>query len=121
MPRITLPDETRPDGETVQHWADLKDPTEIRQRDRKKIMLLMDGDGGTISKLLSVDEGVMALLVTAWSYPYPLPSQDINQLGELTIPAYNALSDACKDAVKLLFPNLGDEKDPQSPSKPSTV
>lgn len=124
MPRIDLPDETRADGTVVKHWADLKDPGTLKQRDRKTILLMMDQERGNMAKALDMTAGVLAMLIETWSYgDLAMPSRDINSLDEIPIAAYDVLADAANSAVELIFgaKNLGDPKDPASPSKPSTA
>lgn len=106
---------TLPSGAT----ATLKDYTSLRIKDRKAVLKATDVEGGELTKSMALQDALIAMLVEDWSYEFPVPSVDINSLGELFPADFDALIDETKDAQKSLFPNLTDtpenEADPKAP------
>ena len=112
MPRINTPSGG---------WAEFRDVSTLRQKDRKAVLLATDAAGdGMVAKGLAAVDGLLAMLITNWSYELPLPAVKIEALDELTIPDYDALSDAADAARKELMPSPGDIGDPDSPPVPSS-
>lgn len=104
-----------PSGATVT----LKDPTALRVKDRKKVLLASDAVEGTLTKALALGDCLVAMMVESWSFDGPLPSKDLSALDELELPDYDFLVEATSDAADALFPGLAktikNETDPNSP------
>lgn len=111
-----LPDgaHTLPSG----NWVVLKDPRQLTRGDKRKIVMACKG-------LEAIDAGYVmfdwlaAQLVTAWSYPLPLPADDSNALDGLPIEDDGPFGELIQPARELLFPNRpdpSDHKDEQSPT-----
>ena len=111
---------TLPSGATVT----LKDPSELRVKDRKRIIKSSDGDEGQMSKALALGDAVIATMVKDWSFDLIIPSVKVESLDELTPADYDALQEACQDAQQFLFPSLGktdaNEADPTATTANST-
>lgn len=124
MPRITLPKQTLDSGETVDHWAELRDVSELRMKDKRAVQLAGDIDGGMNAKVGSIRDTLIAVMVKNWSLDLPVPTVDEHSsLLELNMATYNVLSDAVDSAADAMNPDAekGDPKDPDSPSEPSTA
>lgn len=106
---------TLPSGATVS----LKDPSNLRVKDRKKVMTTADSaTGGDLAKALALSDALLAMLVEDWSFDLPIPSVQMSSVDELEMKDYDALVEHTKDAQKALFPSLADtvenEKDPKA-------
>lgn len=103
-----------PSGATVV----LRDPKELRVKDRKKIYINANDKTGIV-QALSLTDGILAVLVESWSLDLIIPSVRIESLDELEMADYDALVEETKEAQKVLFPALGKteetEKDAESP------
>src|SRR5262249_31980216 len=67
--RITLPSGA---------WIQLRDAKTLRRGDKKKAMAAVTGDGERLMKMAyEMTDGLLAVLVIDWSYPYPLPSESL--------------------------------------------
>ena len=110
-------------------WAEIADATKIRAKHRKKVFDRLNIDrmqSRTIGSGLDVVEGLMLMMIEKWDISYlpdvarPLDSPDC--IGELTIPDYDALSEAMEPARKVLFPDpvtVDDHAKPGSPTLPA--
>jgi hypothetical protein len=110
-------DITLPSGETVT----LKDPSELRVKDRKRIIKSSDGDEGQMSKALALGDAVIATMVKDWSFKLIIPSVKIESLDELTPADYDALQEACQEAQQFLFPSLGKTDENEADPKATTA
>lgn len=112
-------------------WAELRDPREVRTRDRKRALAealgqLPDNAGQILTGLMSMD-GLAILLVEKWSAPYapfngaPRVGLTVDDLDALEIPDMDALTRACEPAQRLLFPQIAspDNMRPGSPTPPA--
>jgi hypothetical protein len=106
---------TLPSGATVT----IRDPKELRVKDRKKIYANAAKADEGIMQALSLTDGLLAVLIKEWSFDLIIPSIRITTLEELEMADYDFLTEETKDAQKILFPNLSKtdetEKDPESP------
>jgi hypothetical protein len=93
----------------------LRDPSDIRQKDRRKIFEAMSENSNTYVKGLDMTEGLMAILVKSWTLDLIIPSVRIDSLGELEIADYDALAKECNKVQDILFPDFNDDKDANSP------
>ena len=91
-------------------WADIRPASSIKAKDRKKVLLSLDGVEGAMAQVLEMGEVVMALAVVAWSLDLPLPSDSLASLGEMSIPDYDLLSAAVTDYHDVLFPDFDVKK-----------
>ena len=93
----------------------LRDPAEIRQKDRRKVLEAMGETGNQIVRALDMAEGLVAILVKSWTLDLMLPSIRIDILGELEIADYDVLTTECGKAQSILFPDFSDDKNIDSP------
>lgn len=97
----------------------LRDPEELRVKDRKKIYQNASKADEGIMQALSFADGIIAILVESWTLDLMLPSIRISVLDELEMADYDFLTEETKEAQKTLFPKLEStpetEKDTDSP------
>jgi hypothetical protein len=107
---------TLPSGAT----ATLKDYASLKVKDRKAVLKSTEVDGGDLTKSMALQDALISMLVEAWSFDLPIPSKNIDSIGELTPADFDALIEETKDAQKSLFPNIADtvenEADPKAPT-----
>ena len=112
---------TLPSGTTVT----LKDPRELRVKDRKRVLKTADVEGGDLTRALALGDALIAMLIEDWSLDLLIPALKIDNLDELEMKDYDALVDATKDAQQYLFPSLAEsvenEKDPKAPTDNSNA
>lgn len=109
-------------------WAVLRDPMELRGRDRREVQrAIMDPDR-KIASALDITDGAICMLVESWSLPYlpnaPLPRTNPEVLGDLSIQDQMALETAVEPALKVLFPresSVDDAGVPGSPTRPANA
>jgi len=94
---------TLPSGAVVT----LRDPKLLRVKDRKKL-LENASDKESVLMGLAMMDGLVALIVEAWSFDLVIPSVRLESLDELEIPDYDALLEHATEAQKILFPDLTD-------------
>lgn len=99
-------------------WAIFKDATTLKVKDRNKILKAANKEEGLMQALGIVD-GLIALLITEWSFEDPIPAIKITSLHELSIPDYDALAEEAGKAQETIFPKLNKteetEADVESP------
>jgi len=87
----------------------LRDPRQLRARDKRYVVSHMRDDQSSAGRVLDVFDGTISMLVERWTLPYlpaaPLPKDMPSILDELQIPDYDALHTAVGPAVELLFPS----------------
>jgi hypothetical protein len=108
---------TLPSGNTVT----FKDPSELRVKDRKRVMQATDETpGGDLSKAMALTDALAAILIEDWSFDLLIPSIKIEMLGELTMADYDAILEHTTEAQTAFFPQLAKtevtEKDPKAPT-----
>lgn len=95
--------------------ATVRATNEYKQKDRQKVVALMNDDEKDTYGLI---DGVISLMVTEWTIALPLPSLKPDSLGELDIADYDFLSVEAEGALKALFPRLNatleNEADPKA-------
>ncbi|MFJ8006069.1 hypothetical protein [Streptomyces fagopyri] len=109
-------------------WVELRDPSELRRGDKKRALRMVPLKGEaelTLGMPTEMADGVIAVMITAWSYMLPLPVTP-ESLDQLPMEDGNALEEleAIKAAHKLLFPDEPDKtpqqvENPMSPTEPS--
>lgn len=98
----------------------LKDPSELKVKDRKQVMKTADSaEGGDLGKALALSDALVAMLVVSWTFDLPIPSQRLDSVDELSMADYDALVEATKDAQKALFPSLGET--PENETDPKAI
>ncbi|MBK3624908.1 hypothetical protein JHN59_08610 [Streptomyces sp. MBT49] len=106
-------------------WVELRDPHTLLRGDKKRLLQGLPETENMVYFALEMVDGLLALLVVAWSYELPLPSQDPKSLELLPIGDDEALSEGVEPARLLIFPEQPDEtsqeqrEDPASPTEPS--
>lgn len=95
---------TLPSGATVT----LKDPKTLLMKDRNKVLSLANGQEG-VMQAVSLQNGLIAVMVESWSFDLIPPSVKITSLDELTIKDYETLSAEALVAQEYLFPAITDE------------
>ena len=108
---------TLPSGATVT----LKDPQNLRVKDRKRVMKSAETEGGDLSRALALGDALIAMLVEDWSFDLLIPAVKIDNLDELEMKDYDALVEETKDAQKYLFPNLAETDDNEADPKALTA
>ena len=112
---------TLPSGATVT----LRDPKDLRVKDRKKIYANAGKADEGIMQALSLTDGLLAVLIEDWSLDFIIPSIKIDSLDELEMADYDFLVEETKEAQKILFPSLANteanEKDTESPLENSNA
>jgi hypothetical protein len=108
---------TLPSGATVT----LKDPQNLRVKDRKRVLKSAETEGGDLSRALALGDALIAMLVEDWSFDLLIPAVKIDNLDELEMKDYDALVEETKDAQKYLFPNLADTDDNEADPKALTA
>lgn len=105
----------------------LRDPREMRARDKRYVVDHMRDDTSTRGRVLDVFDGTIAMLVEKWDVHYlpnaPLPRDHLPILDELTIPDYDKLQEVVGPAVELLFPTAKSEDagTPGTPTPPANA
>jgi hypothetical protein len=103
-----------PSGATVS----LKDPAQLRVKDRKNVMRAADKAEGDLSKALALGDALLAMLIEEWSFDLLIPSIKIDSLDELEMKDYDFLVSETQEAQKSLFPSLSEtdqnEADPKA-------
>lgn len=112
---------TLPSGATVT----LKDPSNLRVKDRNRVIKAGDGLTGEIAKGLAFSEALIATIVEDWSFDLLIPSVKSESLEELEIADYDALVKASEDISAILFPALAksekNEADPKATTESSNA
>jgi len=97
----------------------LRDPSELRVKDRKKVYAAASKEDEGIMQALSFTDGLIAILVESWTLDLVLPSIRLAILDELEMADYDYLVEQTKEAQEVLFPKLAKneatEKDAESP------
>lgn len=109
-------------------WVVLRDPMELRGRDRRAVQQAIVDPDRKIAAALDITDGCICMLVESWSLPYlpnaPLPRDNPDVLGELTIPDQVELEKAVEPALKVLFPKevtIDDAGVAGSPTRPASA
>jgi len=99
--------------------AVFRDPSELKIKDRKKIIKASESETGEMSKATALGEAIVAIMVEEWSFDLIIPSVVPESLGELKPEDYDTLVAATQEVTPYLFPKLADTpenaKDADSP------
>ena len=105
------------------NWVQMADPRTLDRNAKREIITGASAIDDAATRAFYITDQLHRRLVTAWSYPYPLPSADIDSLGRLPLEDDEAIGDLLDDARKVLFPRTvvtpDDHADPESPTAPS--
>lgn len=104
-------------------WVQIQDARTLVRGDKKAIMRAAMVGGDEIDRGYALFDAILARLVTAWSYPHPIPKWDTTSMDQLPAEDDEALTELAKDAEQLLFPSPAspdDHADPASPTAPSS-
>lgn len=109
-------------------WAEIKDAKQIRAKHRKRVIDQLNMDrlqASTPGVAFDMVDGLIMMMVEKWSVPYlpdcARPVDDPTSVDELTIPDYDALSDALQSAREVIFPtpvSVDGAGTPGSPTRP---
>lgn len=115
-----------PDGAHIMpsgNWVALSDPRHLTRGDKKNLIRAASSpDADSLERGFNVTEGLLARLVTAWSYPHPIPAEDRESMDLLPAQDDSALMGLVEEARMLLFPppaSPDDYADERSPTEPS--
>lgn len=95
------------------NWAELKEPETLRNRDRKALLLAIDGIEGNVAKALAMSDALLERLVVEWSLDLPLPTKGSDSLDELLPGDADILFRNCESARDALFPSFDVDPDPK--------
>lgn len=106
------------------HWAVLRDPDEITNKDRKTIIAASEAQpGGDTSKAIASLDKLVAIAVIDWSYFWAegdtdpkLPKHNLALLDELSPRAVDEMIKAAQSHLKEVFPDFEPSPDDESPS-----
>jgi len=104
-----------PSGATVT----IKDASELKVRDRNRIMLASD-EGNAAQKGIAIGNALLAAIVEDWSFDLLIPSVKVESIEELSIPDYTALMKETDDLTAELFPDLKNTVENASDPKVTT-
>jgi hypothetical protein len=108
---------TLPSGATVT----LKDPKNLRVKDRKRLMKAVDGtEGGELTRAMALSDALIAMLIEDWSFDLIIPSVKGETLDELEMADYDFLMEQTKEAQKYLYPNLKEDDENINDPKANT-
>ncbi|MEU2426894.1 hypothetical protein ABZ619_38780 [Streptomyces sp. NPDC007851] len=106
-------------------WVQLRDPQTLRRGDKQRAMrAIKSGDSSEVAQSLDLINGLLAVLIIDWSYPFPVPSEAPGSLELIPLEDDDALNEAIEPARAVLFPDKPDPKDaadPASPTEPSAA
>jgi hypothetical protein len=94
---------TLPSGNKVT----LKDPKELRQKDRVRIYQnSSDENKAQLLRGVGMIDALIAVLVESWDFDLLPPSVNLDSLGDLSIADYDVLQSEAEAVIPVLFPKL---------------
>lgn len=99
--------------------ATLKDPKNLKVKDRKRVMRSAETEGGDLSRAMALSDALIAMLVEEWSFDLVIPAVKIDVLEELDMKDYDYLIEQTKEAQKVLFPSLAET--PENEADPKAI
>ena len=94
----------------------LRDPMDLRQKDREKIWSLIDFDSNQVVQTASMLSALMSVLIQSWTLDLLIPSVHYASLGELQMDDYDFLAQQTKEYQSVIFPDFeSGEDNPDSP------
>lgn len=100
--------------------ATLKDPRELKQKDRKRTYVDTKGEPSLASGLAMMDN-LIAVLIEEWSFDLIIPSVKLESLDELSTADYDMLQAEAEEALPLLFPRLSKSVENEADPKATTA
>jgi hypothetical protein len=103
------------------NWADLRDPDDLFDADRKAVagQIVIEVNPDTKVRVMRGDmddkvaDALLARVVDAWSYTHlRLPSKDPESLGRMKISHARALRDALEPHMKIISGTSDDDENP---------
>lgn len=109
-------------------WADLMEPGELRQADRRAVlkhsMMEVDPEAGKATVRGDQDdvlrEALLKRIMTNWSFPMPLPQQDPQSFGKLTLAQADALAEAVRPHMALIMGRIDPTEKGSDPTTASS-
>ena len=80
----------------------LKDPKELKVKDRKKVYANAASAEQGIMQALSLTDGLIAIMVDSWELELPIPSVKISVLDEMEMADYDFLTEQTKDTYGII-------------------
>lgn len=116
-PQFNLKTEKATEGKTMSneitlpsgHTVKLRDPATLLMKDRNKVMEIAGKADNDVTQALALQNGIIAIAVSEWSFDLIPPSIRIASLEELTPKDFDALAKAVDHYPDFLFPNLTEE------------
>lgn len=99
--------------------ATLKDPKNLKVKDRKRVMRSAETEGGDLSRAMALSDALIAMLVEEWSFDLVIPAVKLDVLEELDMKDYDYLIEQTKEAQKVLFPSLAET--PENEADPKAI
>jgi hypothetical protein len=100
--------------------AVIKDPKELKQKDRRKVYEAVGDGSATLASGAKLNDSVIAVIVESWTLDLLPPSVKIESLDDLSIDDYDALQTEAEVMIPVLFPrltkDLAGESDPKVPT-----
>jgi hypothetical protein len=81
----------------------LRDPKELKQKDREKVWAAISPDDNFLIQGNSTIKGILAIIIKSWTLDLLVPSLAISSLGELDIADYDALLEEATKVQEMLF------------------
>ena len=81
----------------------LRDPKEIKQKDREKVWAAISPDDNALIQGNSMLKGILAVIIKSWTLDLLLPSLAIASLGELDLPDYDVLIEEASQVQDLIY------------------
>lgn len=98
-------------------WVELRDPKELTNGQRKPFMrAIAVANAEDADAVLRVSETACEVLITAWSFPFPIPSEKLESLDDLKALTYDEIVKACMTAMNTAVLSFEEESDPTEPS-----
>ena len=102
------------------NWIEMRDWRELRRGDKKRAMSSITDVERVIAAGYEMTDGLLAILVTNWSYELPLPAQSAEALDLLPMEDDAALMQLVTPIITALFPKQPDGTDPQQVADPAS-
>lgn len=104
------------------NWVQIIDARTLTRGDKKDLIRQSNIADTTLDRIWVSTDTLLTRLITAWSYPWPIPAEDSAALDRVPLEDDGTISELIADAAALLFPKPvtpDDHDDPESPTAPS--
>lgn len=105
------------------NWVAIRDPRGLTRGDKRDLIRRggrLDGQSQA-EQIMAVQDLVHQLMITAWSYPLPIPSQDMESLNRLPLEDDDAFDNLVGEVHKLLFPPAPSPDQVADPNSPTAA